>query len=112
MTWRWSFGVLSVPTCLAVVIATALIPDAKGQPAETRVPIGRVFRLPGVAPVLDLTAWTLTAVGTAWLTAKLTPKHEQLPGGSTNTNDEGGFAMTPGSPSSSVRRPTDPLGKS
>ena len=64
-------------------------------------------------PVLDLTAWTLTAVGTAWLTAKLTPKHEQLPGGSTNTNDEGGSAMTPDGPSSSVRRPTDPLpGKS
>jgi predicted MFS family arabinose efflux permease len=50
--WRWSFWALTVLTLLTLVLAATLVPDAPGQPAETHMPLLRVFAIPGVAPVL------------------------------------------------------------
>ena len=60
LDWRWSFGVLSVLTIVAVLLAAILVPDAPGQRAETRVPLVRVFGIPGVAVVLAvIVSWML-----------------------------------------------------
>lgn len=58
--WRWSFGVLSILTIVTVLLAVILVPDAPGQPAGTRVPLLRVFGIPGVAVVLAIiVSWML-----------------------------------------------------
>ncbi len=58
--WRWSFGVLSILTIITVLLAVFLVPDAPGQQAATRVPLVRVFGIPGVAVVLAvIVSWML-----------------------------------------------------
>lgn len=58
--WRWSFGVLSILTIVTVLAAVILVPDAPGQRAETRVPVLRLFGIPGVAVVLAIiVSWML-----------------------------------------------------
>jgi predicted MFS family arabinose efflux permease len=52
LDWRWSFGVLSILTVVTLGLIVALVPDAAGQSAETRMPIHRVFALRGVAVIL------------------------------------------------------------
>ena len=78
LDWRWSFGVLSVLTIVAVLLAAILVPDAPGQRAETRVPLVRVFGIPGVAVVLAvIVSWMLghnilyTYIGSYLRTASL-----------------------------------------
>ncbi len=50
--WRWSFGALSILTLVTLALIVVLVPDAPGQRAETRMPIHRVFAIPGVAAIL------------------------------------------------------------
>ncbi len=58
--WRWSFGGLGILTAVVLVLALFLVPDAPGQQATARLPLGRVFRIPGVAPILFVIfAWML-----------------------------------------------------
>lgn len=58
--WRWSFGVLSILTVVTLLLADFLVPDASGQPAGTRVPLIRVFAIPGVSVVLAvIVSWML-----------------------------------------------------
>ncbi|MCD5344181.1 MFS transporter [Arthrobacter sp. AK04] len=58
--WRWSFGVLAILTAVTLVLAVFLVPDAPGQRAGTRVPLARVFAIPGVAVVLGvIVSWML-----------------------------------------------------
>ena len=58
--WRWSFGVISVLTIVTAVLALTIVPDAPGQPAESRVPLVRVFAIPGVTVILVVIfAWML-----------------------------------------------------
>ena len=60
LDWRWSFGVLSILTIVTVLLAAILVPDAPGQRAETRVPLVRVFGIPGVGVVLAIiVSWML-----------------------------------------------------
>ena len=60
LDWRWSFGVLSILTIVTVLLAAILVPDAPGQRAATRVPLVRVFGIPGVAVVLAvIVTWML-----------------------------------------------------
>lgn len=60
LDWRWSFGVLSILTIVTILLAAILVPDAPGQRAGTRVPLVRVFGIPGVAVVLAIiVAWML-----------------------------------------------------
>ena len=58
--WRWSFGVLAILTAATLLLAVFLVPDAPGQRAGTRVPLSRVFAIPGVAVVLGvIVSWML-----------------------------------------------------
>jgi predicted MFS family arabinose efflux permease len=50
--WRWSFGGLAILTVVVFALAVLLVPDAPGQQASARMLLGRVIRIPGVAPVL------------------------------------------------------------
>jgi predicted MFS family arabinose efflux permease len=50
--WRWSFGGLTVITVVVLSLIAAFVPDAPGQPPATRLPLARVFRMPGIAVVL------------------------------------------------------------
>ena len=60
LNWRWSFGILTVLTAVTVALAVALVPDAPGQAATSRVSLFRVLRLPGVAVILAvIVAWML-----------------------------------------------------
>ena len=78
LDWRWSFGVLSILTLVTVLLAAILVPDAPGQRAATRVPLVRVFGIPGVAVVLAvIVSWMLghnimyTYIGSYFRTASL-----------------------------------------
>lgn len=58
--WRWSFGGLAVLAVVVLVLTAIVVPDASGQPATDRLPLARVFRIPGVAAVLAVIfAWML-----------------------------------------------------
>lgn len=60
LDWRWSFGALSILAAATAVLAVALIPDAPGQRAASRVPMIRVLHLPGVAVILAvIVAWMM-----------------------------------------------------
>ena len=50
--WRWSFGGLALLTAVVLVLAVLVVPDAPGQEAASRMPLGRVIRIPGVIPIL------------------------------------------------------------
>ncbi|WP_307075682.1 MFS transporter [Arthrobacter pascens] len=76
--WRWSFGVLTILTVVTLLLAVFLVPDASGQRAGTRVPLVRVFAIPGVAVVLGvIVCWMLghnilyTYIGSYLRTASL-----------------------------------------
>ena len=62
--WRWSFIGLSLVAVVAGLLIAALAPDASGQGpvSETseKLPLGRVFRIPGVAIILAvILTWML-----------------------------------------------------
>lgn len=58
--WRYSFVVLSIFALATVILTVAVVPDAPGQRAATRMPVRRVFALPGVALILVVIfAWML-----------------------------------------------------
>ena len=54
LDWRWSFGALSILTLITLGLIAALVPDAAGQPAHTKMPIHRVLVTPGVAAILTV----------------------------------------------------------
>lgn len=53
--WRASFGIISVMTLGLIAWVLATVPDFAGQPVGQRLPLARVFTLPGVRPVLFVT---------------------------------------------------------
>ncbi|GIU55596.1 MFS transporter [Arthrobacter sp. NicSoilC12] len=58
--WRWSFGALSVLGVIVTALILGCVPDAAGQPRASRLPLGRVFKIPGVAVILAfIVAWML-----------------------------------------------------
>ncbi|HEV7951113.1 MAG TPA: MFS transporter [Glaciihabitans sp.] len=50
--WRWAFIGLTVVAVIAAVLIAILAPDAPGQSGKTRLPLLRVFRIPGIAVIL------------------------------------------------------------
>ena len=52
LSWRWSFGALSILTFVVLMLSAFLVPDASGQLPGSSLPIRRVFRLPGVGAIL------------------------------------------------------------
>ena len=58
--WRYSFATLSVLAILTIVLTLIVVPDASGQRAASRMPVAKVFALPGVALILVVIfAWML-----------------------------------------------------
>ncbi|MDQ0140184.1 MFS transporter [Cupriavidus necator] len=55
MGWRAGFGFISVIALGLIAWVLASVPDFAGQPAGQRLPLARVFTLPGVRPVLFVT---------------------------------------------------------
>lgn len=50
--WRWAFAGLTVVALLAGALLALIAPDAPGQPGRSRLPVARVFRIPGIAVIL------------------------------------------------------------
>lgn len=50
--WRMCFGVMSLLALVLMIWVRVLVPDFAGQAADRRLPLGRVFTMPGVRPVL------------------------------------------------------------
>lgn len=60
--WRWSFGGLSVLALMTLLLIARFVPDTAGQPSTEsgRLPLMRVFMMPGVAIVcLVIFVWML-----------------------------------------------------
>jgi len=58
--WRYSFVTLSVIALITIVLAVVFVPDAPGQRATSRIPVVKVFTLPGVVSILAVIfAWML-----------------------------------------------------
>jgi predicted MFS family arabinose efflux permease len=53
--WRFGFGVMALLAALLIVWVLAAVPDFEGQPKGERTPVGRVFSVPGVLPVVVVT---------------------------------------------------------
>ncbi|HZX87664.1 MAG TPA: MFS transporter [Reyranella sp.] len=53
--WRTTFGIISLMTVALVFWVMWKVPDFAGQPAGRRLPLSRVFTLPGIRPVLFVT---------------------------------------------------------
>ncbi|WP_281535744.1 MFS transporter [Cryobacterium breve] len=50
--WRWAFAGLTAVAVIAGALIAAIAPDAHGQPGSSRLPLVRVFRIPGIAIIL------------------------------------------------------------
>jgi len=50
--WRWAFVGLTVVALVAGMLIALVAPNAPGQPGRTRLPVVRVFRIPGIAVIL------------------------------------------------------------
>lgn len=50
--WRWAFAGLTAVAVIAGVFIAVIAPDAEGQPGTSRLPLVRVFRIPGIAVIL------------------------------------------------------------
>jgi predicted MFS family arabinose efflux permease len=58
--WRWAFAGLAALTVITLALVLLLVPDAPGQPAETRMSLLRVAVVPGVAAILAIiTTWMI-----------------------------------------------------
>ena len=53
--WRLSFAIMTGLTLVLLVWARWQLPDFAGQPAQKRLGLGQVLRLPGIRPVLWVT---------------------------------------------------------
>lgn len=50
--WRWAFAGLTTVAVIAGVFIAVVAPDADGQSGGSRLPLVRVFRIPGIAVIL------------------------------------------------------------
>ncbi len=58
--WRSAFAGISALTLMLIIWVLAKVPDYPGQASHERLPLYRVFRTPGVRPVLSVViAWML-----------------------------------------------------
>ena len=58
--WRWSFAAVSAITIVVALLVLACVPNAPGQRSNSRLPLGRVLVIPGVAVILAVVfAWML-----------------------------------------------------
>jgi predicted MFS family arabinose efflux permease len=64
--WRWAFVGLTVVALVAGGLIALIAPDAAGQPGRSRLPVGRVFRLPGIAVILAVIFTWMSAHNTIY----------------------------------------------
>lgn len=58
--WAWAFVGLTVIGLIVFVLIIVVVPDAPGQAATGRLPVRRIFALPGIVVILAvITAWML-----------------------------------------------------
>lgn len=58
--WRFIFGIVSLLTAALIVWVFWKVPDFAGEPAGERLPLHKVFLIPGVRPILFVVlAWIL-----------------------------------------------------
>lgn len=58
--WRWAFTGLTAVALAAGAVIAVIAPDVKGHPGTSRLPLARVFRIPGIAVILAvISAWML-----------------------------------------------------
>ncbi|MGO4689204.1 MFS transporter [Glaciibacter sp. 2TAF33] len=50
--WRWAFAGLTAVVLVAGTLVALIAPDAQGQPGNSRLPVVRVLRIPGIAVIL------------------------------------------------------------
>lgn len=53
--WRYTFAVMTLVAVLLIVWVLVGVPDFAGQAKGDRIPVGRVFSVPGVLPVVVVT---------------------------------------------------------
>lgn len=53
--WRFTFGVMALLAVLLIASVLVTVPDFAGQAKGERTPVGRVFSVPGVLPVVIVT---------------------------------------------------------
>ncbi|MFF7251379.1 MFS transporter [Embleya sp. NPDC008237] len=53
--WRYAFGLTTAATLALIVWIIATVPNFPGRPKESRLPLARTLRIPGVAPILLVT---------------------------------------------------------
>lgn len=61
MGWRVPFGIMAALAVILFVWTLVAVPDLPGQQAERRLPVWKVFLLPGVRPVLAVIFLWMTA---------------------------------------------------
>lgn len=61
MGWRVPFGLMALLAVILFVWTWVAVPDLPGQKAEKRLPVGKVFQIPGVRPVLAVIFLWMTA---------------------------------------------------
>ncbi|WP_433581749.1 MFS transporter [Paenibacillus amylolyticus] len=60
ISWRFIFGIVSLLTAALIVWVLWKMPDFAGEPAGERLPLHKVFLIPGVRPILFVVlAWML-----------------------------------------------------
>jgi predicted MFS family arabinose efflux permease len=60
LTWRWSFGALSLIGVVILALIALFVPDAPGQTSTVKLSMGKVFRIRGIATILAvIAAWML-----------------------------------------------------
>ncbi|WP_284975943.1 MFS transporter [Arthrobacter sp. efr-133-TYG-104] len=50
--WRWAFAGLTAVALIVAAFIAVIAPDAPGQSGTSRLPLVRVFRIPGIAVIL------------------------------------------------------------
>jgi predicted MFS family arabinose efflux permease len=52
MGWRYAFVALSILSFVAIALTLLVVPDAPGQRAASRIPVIKIFAIPGVGVIL------------------------------------------------------------
>ena len=67
-SWRWSFGGLSLVGAVILALIALFVPEAPGQAKDStaRLPIGKVFRIPGIGLILAVIAARMIAHNTIY----------------------------------------------
>lgn len=65
--WRWSFVGLSILALTLIALTAAFIPGVPGQSSASRLPLGRVLRLPGIAAILAVVFVWMLAHSTTYI---------------------------------------------